>query len=438
MPKNGKAGKGGKADKAGKEEKAMKVTTGGLPNIQGVPADVHGVPPAQVTTSGLPNIQAVPEIFSDEIALQSIKESSRNKYKLIWEKFKEFFEEPEVFETRKPTEMELMNFFRDQRETKNKASSTLWTTYSMLNSIIKAKYSANLRDLPRLVTLIKSYDTDNKKKAAVFTAEEIRKFCESEELTGPYWEVRKAIAAMAYFGGLRLTETLSLELEKMTLTNKGVDIVHKRAKQRSDKKDTKFTIPGKKTRHGFSFASCVTTYLDNIKQELGIYTGRVFWTGREDRYVKVPMGRNTIAEVPHQIAEFLGKDNPASYTFHSFRRSSATAAADRGATTAQLVDFYGWKSANMANQYISTSKELLATMADKMIPVPDSESEVELSPPKKKKKAKASQESNNSTSSASTNTEEASSSATSTKEEASSRKKKGTTIIIKNVKNFKM
>ena len=37
-----------------------------------------------------------------------------------------------------------------------------------------------------------------------------------------------------------------------------------------------------------------------------------------------------------------------------------------GATPQQLVDFYGWKSANMAQEYVSTSKFALQNMASKL------------------------------------------------------------------------
>ena len=59
------------------------------------------------------------------------------------------------------------------------------------------------------------------------------------------------------------------------------------------------------------------------------------------------MGKNSIAGVPKEMASFLEKDNSDAFTFHSLRRSSATAAADSGATAQQLTDFYGWKNPNM-------------------------------------------------------------------------------------------
>ena len=68
-----------------------------------------------------------------------------------------------------------------------------------------------------------------------------------------------------------------------------------------------------------------------------------------------------IAEVLHEVARNLGKPNHADYTFQSLRRWSATAAADDGAQ--QLISFYGWKSVNMPQEYIWTSKRAVMNMA---------------------------------------------------------------------------
>ena len=70
-----------------------------------------------------------------------------------------------------------------------------------------------------------------------------------------------------------------------------------------------------------------------------------------------------VSTVPKEMAEYLKKENVSEYTFHSLRRSSATFAADKGATAQQMTDFYGWKSVNMAQEYISTSKNAVNNMA---------------------------------------------------------------------------
>ena len=341
MPKGAKEG-----SKKGKD-KAAKSPAGAAKSPEGAAG-----PPA-------------PEILDDDQAFISIKEKSRSKYKKVWKEFRNFYSAVQhEFDARLPYERELHYYFLKLRQNDGKASSTLWTVYSMQNTVIKSKYGVALKTMPRVGALIKSFDTDTKRKAAIFSLEELKTFCSDPELSGAYWEVRKAIAIVAYFGGLRLAEIMEVELEKFKITAAGIVVTHSRAKQRSDKRETKFCIP---VGDDFNWAGCVATYLNRIANDLEKYSGRVWWTGKKDgHFVKVPMGKNMVCAVPNMIASYLGKADPTLYSFHSFRRSSATAAADGGSTPQQMMDFFGWAKSNMPNEYISTSTAQVNSMAKKL------------------------------------------------------------------------
>jgi hypothetical protein len=51
---------------------------------------------------------------------------------------------------------------------KKVATSSLWTIYSYINSVLKHKYGVKLQSLPRVIMFIKDFDGDNKHKAAIF------------------------------------------------------------------------------------------------------------------------------------------------------------------------------------------------------------------------------------------------------------------------------
>jgi len=51
------------------------------------------------------------------------------------------------------------------------------------------------------------------------------------------------------------------------------------------------------------------------------------------------MGKNTLGKVPHNVARHLKLANPKDYTFHSYRRMSATTAANGGMTSEQMHGF---------------------------------------------------------------------------------------------------
>ena len=376
-------------------------------------------PPAAATAAGR-------DIIPDAEAYLFIKKTSRDNYKAAWEAFRASCPAQEEFEMRTPYERELLDYFVKMREGRiladgqreeGKAGTTICTNYSLLNGVMKHKYSFNMREYPRISARMKVWmSEDVKKKAAVFTPAELKQFCESEDLKGGYWEVRKAIVCLAYFGGLRLVEALGLQVEKISPCPGGFDVIHDRAKGRTDKPSSKFTVPKKKmpkegeeesVEDSFDWAACLGQYLGRMKEELGKYQGRVFYTGRKNGgLVGQPMGRNMLAEVPKQVARFLGKPNVEDFTFHSFRRSSATAAADAGATPQQMVDFFGWKHPSMTAEYISTSRHQLNTMAGRLASVQEEGAEQERGSKGRKKKKKRKRETSSSSSSSSESEEE--------------------------------
>jgi hypothetical protein len=109
----------------------------------------------------------------------------------------------------------------------------------------------------------------------------------------------------------------------------GYIIMHNRAKQRRSDK--------------LEYAAQLGLYLFKVNNQLKKYQGRVWFTGTDmfDMFTGTltclknqPMGRNTIAKMPHGIATLLSLANPSLYTFRSSRRTSATSAADGGSSTA--------------------------------------------------------------------------------------------------------
>jgi integrase len=299
------------------------------------------------------------KIFSDEEVFEQIKPKSRKAYVKCWKEFKEL--NPEInFEEGPPGEEAIVNFFKHLRTKKKVASSSIWTLYSYINSVFKRKYGFKLQELPRVTLFIKGLEVDTKKKAAIFDEVLLKKFMASE-MVNPYWEVRQAIVILAFFGGLRLQECCDLKLEQIIRSSVGYTITHKRAKQRSDKKSTKFVVP----QEG-GYADRLGIYMKKLNEQLFKFQGQVWFTGTPHSLKSQNMGKNTVGKVPHEVAKFLNLPEWDKYTFHSFRRTSATSAADAGASTEQLVDFFGWKNGSMCQEYISSSKPAILGMASRL------------------------------------------------------------------------
>jgi hypothetical protein len=227
---------------------------------------------------------------------------------------------------------------------------------------MKRKYSVKLQDSPRLTLLIKGFTQDVKHKAAIFDDVLIKQFMVAK-MDSAYWQVTQAITIMAFFGGLRQQECLDLVLEKVQRGEEGYFVTHTRVKQRrSDKLETKFLVPA-----AGGYADQLGVYLNKVNMQLSKYKGRVWFTGTQSQMLKnQAMGKNMLAKLPHELATRFSLPDPSIYTFHSFRRTSATSAADGGSSTAQMTDFFGWKNPTMCHEYVSSSKPAITSMAKKL------------------------------------------------------------------------
>ncbi len=67
----------------------------------------------------------------------------------MWLQFREYLPHFD-FESGPPGEDSLVDFFKYLRLEKKYASTTLWTWYSCVNSMMKMKYNVKLQNLPRL------------------------------------------------------------------------------------------------------------------------------------------------------------------------------------------------------------------------------------------------------------------------------------------------
>jgi len=268
-------------------------------------------------------------IFLDEELFGQFKEDSRKAYKRVWLQFVEFNKDFD-FEAGPPGEEVLSNYFKFLRLEKKVASSTLCTIYSILNCIMKRKYSVRLQELHRLTKLIKGFQQDVKHKAAIFDDVLIKGFMLGR-MENAYWLVRQAICIVAFFGGLRMQEFMDLVLEKIQRGQEGYIVTHSRVKQRrSDKVETRFLVP-----EVGGYAAQLDLYLFKVNNQLKKYQGKVWFTGTKSEMLRTQtMGKNMIAKVPHEIATLLSLPDSSLYTFHSFRRTSVSSAADDGSSTA--------------------------------------------------------------------------------------------------------
>ena len=144
-------------------------------------------------------MSAQPTIFSLEEALLNVKDGSRGKYRKCWNDFTCFFPlKKDEFSLGMPCEEDFTSYFKHLREEKKMASSSLWTYYSMLNSVVKGICGKKLQT-EFLASLALSKPTDIKKKAMCFEPEDIADFVRRDSISTPYWLVRKAVMIVTFF-----------------------------------------------------------------------------------------------------------------------------------------------------------------------------------------------------------------------------------------------
>jgi len=204
------------------------------------------------------------------------------------------------------------------------------------------------------------------------------------ELTSRYWTVRKVVAIIGYFGGLRNIELRSIEFGKtfgggeksFDVDQSGYWFTIERGKQRGLPVVSSFCVPRRqedwkppvsgRDRNPVDYdpASVIDHYLNLLEVDLNCtrdkLSGPFFKSahGENGRFFRnVPMGKNLIEKVGCQFAEELLLPNPASFTSHCWRRSCGTNASDSGVNVTTLMAHLGWSTPKTAIGYVQKSRQ---------------------------------------------------------------------------------
>lgn len=283
---------------------------------------------------------------------------SEKRYTEMWTKFYNFSELESSIE---PTEENFLQFFDFLRNEEKKSYSTIWSTYSMLNYKFKAIFGKKLQVYPRLTILLKSYENGYKRKtASVFSKEQIDNFIVNALDEGENVHIKAALI-VSFSGGLRSADLVGLETEHLQFEETtGFWVTYKVSKQKQII-NNKFNVPLQYTKY-------LQNYLNKL-ENCGSKNGRLLKSMRKKLdgstyYTNQNMGINQIQKFSLKIANFLKLPDAHSFTSHSFKRSSATAVAEAGASTSMMKSHFNWQNESTAIKYIeNTKKQKLAVSA---------------------------------------------------------------------------
>ena len=110
----------------------------------------------------------------DQLMSETYPAKSKAVYQAAYTNFELFLKSEKKFEPNvAPDETSFLNYFRYLRNVKAWGASTIWSTYSRLNAVLKRRYGSSLKLYPGITDLLKSYEVGHRvKKASVFTPQQ--------------------------------------------------------------------------------------------------------------------------------------------------------------------------------------------------------------------------------------------------------------------------
>ena len=101
------------------------------------------------------------KIYADDEVFAKIKDKSRMAYVKSWQDFENLNIDFE-FEDGHPEEEAIIVYFKHLRLEKKTATSSIWTHYYYINSVMKRKYGWKLQTLPRIIMTMKGFEENQK------------------------------------------------------------------------------------------------------------------------------------------------------------------------------------------------------------------------------------------------------------------------------------
>ena len=109
---------------------------------------------------------------AEDIMTSAMPLKSNKKYDVTWNQFCAYTN----FICSEPTDEAFLQYFHFLKNERKLASSTLWSTYSMLNHKFQLLFGKKLQTYYRVTMLLKSFEAGYvRKKAQVFTKDEIKR-----------------------------------------------------------------------------------------------------------------------------------------------------------------------------------------------------------------------------------------------------------------------
>lgn len=274
----------------------------------------------------------------------ALPKKSAHLYERAYDVFHEWFtSQPGVGPRTKVSESILMTYFDTQV-----SPASVWSIYSRLKPTIRLHHKVAIEIMSDLQDLLKRKSAEHKPvQAPTFTAEHIATFLKDFPDDGCGF-VKKIAILFGLAGGLRVDELTNMKRSDVIVCDDGylrVNIEDSKTGARHF-----FVHP-----HPEDHLNAVKMYKQYLMLVPEGAEDRIWLRMQDGKVQNRPLGKNTMAGVTKEMAEFLQLPHPEMYTSHSLRRTGATLLAEQGISTEALRQYGGWKNATTAQVYIDTT-----------------------------------------------------------------------------------
>eukprot|EP01083_Nonionella_stella_P023578 65244_1 len=259
-----------------------------------------------------------------------------------------------------------------------KSAATISKEWSGVKQMVFVMHEVNLLKNDLIQKVISLWLKDHTtKKSLIFTRQQYEEFLDFKANTPEMLQLQ-ANSVIGWNGALRAIDYTMMHYDKIDEEHEGHAKITRFTDDKTGNASYSFYYYKFKTKAWTEFWVSGGKEVD-ILDRYNVVThafhcgvGRFCWQARcskdgSSKHHAQPTGKGWYYSTCYnKVASLLGLKNPHLYTGHSMRASSASAAADEGATMIELQAHGGWKSQKVAKSYVRASKVTKRNMAKRL------------------------------------------------------------------------
>ncbi len=156
----------------------------------------------------------------------------------------------------------------------------------------------------------------------------------------------RALLLLGFAGAFRRAELVGLDVEDLTETDEGLEVMIRRSKTDQEGAGRKVGVP-----FGSDPATCPVRSVRAWRQAAGVDTGPLFRGVLHGRLVSERLSTLGVARAVKRAAKAAGLD-PSKFSGHSLRAGLVTCAARAGKSLNAIMEQTGHRSVPMVRRYI--------------------------------------------------------------------------------------